>query len=1094
MLTVHVLGRVEVRRDGTPVDLGGPQQRAVIAHLALEADRVVSVERLIDRIWGDDPPRTPVGTLQSYVSRLRRAIEPGRPAGAPAEVLVSEAAGYRLALVPEQVDHSRFAGLVDVARSAHLAGDPATAVEQYDQALALWTGEPLSGIGPPEVVAPIAARLEDARAGAVEDRFEALLALGRHHEVVAQLQAAVEEQPLRERRWAQLALALYRSSRQSEALRALASAREVLAEELGLDPGPELQALERRILDQDADLMLVPDLVPMERVEPRPPSAADRSEHRGPELIGRRSEWSQLVGSLDAVEAEGTRLAIVVGEPGIGKSTICRALQAEAEARGWHTATGRCVEAGLAPSLWPCIELVRDMFRLAEPGSDLLHRLVVLGEPSERTLAPVELADLFVEFIDEQAGDRWVLWLDDLHWGDQPTLDLLRLVLERLGSRRVLVLAAHRPVETVPDSLLGESLGAFARATTVDRVAMSPLDREGVESLLERVIGAAPPAEVVERVHLRAAGNPLFVAELGRLFDERGAVDVDAVPDAIRDVVRRRLAPLPPNTRAEIEVAAVVGERFDLATVMAASDRDPDSCLDALDVACVTQLLVHESPVQEPPVQDSPVQESLVQESLVQESWRFSHALVREAVLAEISPLRRARLHHRVAEALTGLHGTSPDVAEPIAHHRLGSLPVADRRVVAAAAVRAADVARWRRAFDSAESYAEQALAVVGGLPRDDEVARIELDALHALAGVSYLRESIEPTDTRSSGSQSSGGVEARVAALAERIGSDAVRALALFLNWGDIDEVDCLDETDERTAQARELAARTDDAYAIALTNYMIGSADLLRGRIPQAVSELRKALDATVLAAMATGTASDDGPTPGGSSPDGSNSSVAAAEVPTLTRPSSVPLPAAPVIAAIAHALAGDRETALDLVERYAPRWMGERARVDRSAAVPLAFNVAFIRAVLDEPEPVARMTLSPELLDRSIEALAARLLIGWARARTGDPAGIDDALAALADYDAGPDRVLGAMLRTCVAATMLESGDGRAVALLERADADARTRGEVWWLPETLRLRALADRAFGTGASAPALEAEARRLAREHGSVLLLARLEP
>jgi DNA-binding SARP family transcriptional activator len=1060
VLTVHVLGRVEVRRDRMPVDLGGPQQRAVIAHLALDVGHVVSVDRLIDRIWGDDPPRTPVGTLQSYVSRLRRAIEPERSAGAPAEVLVSEASGYRLALQPEQVDHSQFTALVDEARAARLAGDPATAVERYDQALALWTGHPLAGIGPPDVVGPIAARLDEARAGAIEDRFEALLALGRHHDVVAPLQAAVEEQPLRERRWAQLALALYRSSRQSEALRALASAREVLAEELGLDPGPELQVLERRILDQDPDLMPAPDLVPPPGAGPRRAPGIERWERRGAELIGRRGEWAQLVGSLDAVEADGSRLAIVVGEPGIGKSTICRALQAEADARGWRTATGRCVEAGLAPSLWPCIELVRDMLGQAEPGSHLLHRLAVLGEAPERALAPVELADLFVELVDEQAGDRWVLWLDDLHWGDQPTLDLLRLVLERLGPRRILVLVAHRPVETVPDSLLGESLGAFARATTVDRVMMSPLDRAGVGSLLERVIGAVPPDQVVDRVHLRAAGNPLFVAELGRLFGERGDVDVDAVPDAIRDVVRRRLAPLPQETRAEIEIAAVVGERFDLATVMAASDRDPDACLDALDAACATQLLV---------------QESLAHESAV---WRFSHALVRDAVLAEISPLRRARLHHRVAEALTGLHGTSPDAVEPIAHHRLGSLPVADRRVVAAAAVRAADVARWRRAFDSAESYAEQALAIVGGLARDDEVAQIELDALQSLAGVSYLR----------GGTQSKGVIEARVAAIAERIGSDAVRALALFLNWGEIDEAESLDETDIRTEQARELAERTDDAYAIAVTNYMLGSEALLRGRIPEAVVHLRRSLDATELGAVTTGAR------PTGTGPDDASSrDPSEVDVPHRSRPAAVPLPAVPVVAAISHALAGDPVTAIDLVENYAPRWIGERARVDQSAAIPLAFNVAFIRAVLDDPEPIARMTLPPSLLDRSIEALAIRLLMGWARTRLGDSAGLDDAVAALADYDAGPDRVLVSMLRTCVAGAMLHVGDSRAVVLLEQADDEARSRGEVWWLPETLRLRALADRTFGSGASADGLLAEARRIAADQGSTLLLARLD-
>jgi hypothetical protein len=690
------------------------------------------------------------------------------------------------------------------------------------------------------------------------------------------------------------------------------------------------------------------------------------------------------------------------------------------------------------------------MFGQAESGSHLLHRLVVLGELPERALAPVELADLFVELIDGQAGDRWVLWLDDLHWGDQPTLDLLRLVLERLGPRRILVLVAHRPVETVPDSLLGESLGAFARATTVDRVVVSPLDRQGVESLLERVIGEVPPDQVVDRVHLRAAGNPLFVAELGRLFGERGDVDVDAVPDAIRDVVRRRLASLPQSTRAELEVAAVVGERFDLDTVVAASEHDPNTCLDALDTAIATQVLVQES-----------------------DAWRFSHALVRDAVLAEISPLRRARLHHRVAEALTGLHGTSPDAAEPIAHHRLGSLPVADRLVVAAAAVRAADVARWRRALDSAESYAEQALAIVGGLARDDEVAQIELDALQSLAGVSYLR----------GGTQSEGVIEARVAAIADRIGSDAVRALALFLNWGDIDEVESLDETDERTEQARELAARTDDAYAIAVTNYMLGSAALLRGRIPEAVVHLRRSLGATALGAMATGTEPDDR-----SGPDRPDVDVSGA-----SRPTAVPLPAVPVVAAIAHALAGDRDTAIDLVERYAPQWMGERARVDQSAAVPLAFNVAFIRAVLDDPEQVARMALPSSLLDQSLEAIAIRLLMGWARVRLGDPTGLDDAAAALVDYDATPNRVLLSMLRTCVGEAFLHVGDDRAVALLEHAEAEARSRGEVWWLPETLRLRALSDRAFGSGQTADGLLREARRTAEEQGSTLLLARLD-
>ena len=146
MLTVHVLGPVEVRRDGVPLDLGGPLQRAVIAHLAIDVGRVVSVERLIDRLWGDDPPRTPLGTLQSYVSRLRRTIEPAREAGAAPQVLVSEAPGYVLRVPVDDVDVHRFTAIVTEARAATAAGYAAQALERFDASLALWRGPALAGV------------------------------------------------------------------------------------------------------------------------------------------------------------------------------------------------------------------------------------------------------------------------------------------------------------------------------------------------------------------------------------------------------------------------------------------------------------------------------------------------------------------------------------------------------------------------------------------------------------------------------------------------------------------------------------------------------------------------------------------------------------------------------------------------------------------------------------------------------------------------------------------------------------------------------------------------------------------------------------
>ena len=194
--------------------------------------------RLIERLWGDDPPRTPLGTLQSYVSRLRRAVEPARAAGAAPQVLVSEAPGYVLHVPLEQIDVHRFGALVADARRDAAAGNPLAALRAVRRGAGAVARTALAGVGADDQARSVVVRLDEERAAAVEDRFEALLALGRHAEAVPALQSAVDEQPLRERLWALLALALYRSSRQADALRALSTARSMLLDELGLDPGP----------------------------------------------------------------------------------------------------------------------------------------------------------------------------------------------------------------------------------------------------------------------------------------------------------------------------------------------------------------------------------------------------------------------------------------------------------------------------------------------------------------------------------------------------------------------------------------------------------------------------------------------------------------------------------------------------------------------------------------------------------------------------------------------------------------------------------------------------------------------------------------
>jgi DNA-binding SARP family transcriptional activator len=1035
VLTVHVLGPVEVRWQGQPVELGGPQQRAVIAHLALDVGRVVSVERLIDRLWGDEPPRTPLGTLQSYVSRLRRALEPDRVAGASPQILVSEAPGYVLQLPADQIDVHRFRTLVSEARAAAAAAQPLKALGHFDEALALWRGPALGGVGPDDLVHPIVVRLHGERESAREDRFEVLLALGRHAEATPRLQTAVDEQPLRERLWALLALALYRSSRQADALRALSTARSMLLDELGLDPGPELRELERRILAQDTTLLLSATDTPVPATVAQERAAPPRTE-----LVERSYEWQALVAALDAAGSGRPQLVLVEGEPGIGKSTLSDAFLAHASTVGWNTATGRCVEPGLAPTLWPCIEIVRGMLgdvaseSVAPSGTTSpLRRLVSTGASSGVSLSPVEMADQFISMTDELGNSPWVILLDDLHWADRATLDVVRLVLDRLGSRPVLVMGAHRPPDIVAGSLLGDALGDLHRTPVVTtRIQMLPLDATGVARLMEITTGVTPSEGLADRVQARTGGNPLFVAELARLAGERGLNDDSVVPDAIRDVVRGRLARLPERATAELEVAAVLGERFDLRTAMAASERDPDSCLDALDSAIVTRILVPDAG-----------------------GFRFSHALVRDAVLAEIPFLRLARLHHRAAEAILATRGDGADQAEPVAYHRLASASFTDPLVVAKAAVRASDVARWRGALDTADRLAEQAIELLAGVPRTPQVTAVEVEALESI--VSAAQRRLDPA--------SRAETLTRVEAIADRGGSDAARALVLFMNWGGVDETEDLAEVAEAVERARTLATRTTDSYAIVTSRFMLASYSLLTGRIDDAAEHV----DVAIRASGATG-------------PD--------------DRPEHVPLVLLPVVASMIAAMRGDADAARDHAHRRIAAWLSQRSEVDPTASVALAFSRAFVHALLGEAPAVLAELGDTPLTDEagfiSLQVATCDLLTGWARSRLGDYDGLSHAFAAMAEIDRSEERILRACLRSFLADACLALDDSRAIELLDQSRREAESRGEVWWLAETIRLRAEADLRFGDGSLAAGLMDEAEELATSQGALLVLPRI--
>ena len=249
-----ILGPLEVRRSGRAVPLGGPRQRAVLALLLLEPNRVVSMDRLAEDVWGGDPPEGWATTLQTYVFHLRQALEPDRSRGAAGGVLVTRDRGYLLRVDREHLDGALFQDGFTAGRAALEAGRYAEAAETLRTALDLWRSPVLADLADYAFTRPEAARLAELRLAALEARIDADLALGRHDVLTAELEQLAAEYPLRERSHGQLMLALYRCGRQAEALAAYRRARDLLADELGIDPGEPLERLHAAMLAHDRAL------------------------------------------------------------------------------------------------------------------------------------------------------------------------------------------------------------------------------------------------------------------------------------------------------------------------------------------------------------------------------------------------------------------------------------------------------------------------------------------------------------------------------------------------------------------------------------------------------------------------------------------------------------------------------------------------------------------------------------------------------------------------------------------------------------------------------------------------------------------------
>jgi predicted ATPase/DNA-binding SARP family transcriptional activator len=298
-LEFRILGPLEVLRDGEALEIGPRRHRALLARLLLSANRVVSAERLIEDLWAGRPPSGAAKTLRSYISRLRAVLGD--------EVVRSQAPGYVLEMEQDQLDAHVFEGLLTEGRSARARGDAVDAAARLRKGLALWHGGALADLAEEAFAVPEAARLEELRLQALEERIESDLECGRHQELVADLETLVSEEPLRERLWGQLMTALYRSGRQADALAAYQQARSLLAERLGLEPGEELRLLEQKILRQELEAASAP--VPMHRLSSLPIQLTS--------FVGRERELNELTRLLSE-----TPLVTLTGVGGCGKTRL----------------------------------------------------------------------------------------------------------------------------------------------------------------------------------------------------------------------------------------------------------------------------------------------------------------------------------------------------------------------------------------------------------------------------------------------------------------------------------------------------------------------------------------------------------------------------------------------------------------------------------------------------------------------------------------------------------------------------------------------------------------------------------------------------
>lgn len=514
----RILGPLEAIAEGRVLAIPSRQQRALLALLVVNANRVLSPDRIVDAIWGDELPGSGTKALAFHVSRLRDALAPGRRPGSPAGGIETQSGGYLLRVDPDAIDAVRFERL---ARDAHvrLADDPEAARSILVEALGLWRGDALVDVAYADFAQEEIRRLDELRLEALEDRLEAELGLGGHLGAVAELEALLATNPLRERLRFLTMLALYRSGRQAEALRVAGTGRRLLSEELGIDPSPDLARLEAQILAQDPALDPPRAAGPGSRLARNPYKGLRAfSEADSADFFGREALVSRLLARVDEV-AHGGRVLVVVGPSGSGKSSVVRAGLVRALRAGAGDGSARWRIATMVPGAAPFRELAAGLrgsghgiaasaIERAEQTGDLTPLLAgpIADDDAGLLLVIDQLEELFVR-VDEGTRSRF--------------LRGLVAALAAPGTPLVVVATLRADFLHLPLALadVGELVRTGTELVTpltgaeLGRAIVRPAEAVGVD------VEPGLVAEMVNDVEQRPGALPLLQFALTELFD-----------------------------------------------------------------------------------------------------------------------------------------------------------------------------------------------------------------------------------------------------------------------------------------------------------------------------------------------------------------------------------------------------------------------------------------------------------------------------------------------------------------------------------------------------------------------------------------------